>query len=161
MKKRNSLIVVIMVAITALIAGALWFVVANRTQPTEQTQPPTQIPVTQEPASPSEQTVPGSYVAYSDEAFADSKAKRRVLFFHAAWCPQCNMLEKSIQQTGVPENMAIFKVDFDTAHQLRNKYGVTMQTTFVEVDASGNLTKKFVAYFSPNLPAVLEALNKP
>lgn len=160
MKKRNSLIVVVMVGLTALIAGAVWFVIVNSSQPTP---PVVQAPTEQPPATttPGEQAVPGSYTVYSDAAFADTKAKRRVLFFHAGWCPQCHMLEKSIEQSGVPDNMAIFKVDFDTAHQLKNKYGVTMQTTFVEVDPSGTLTKKFVAYFTPNLPAVLEALNKP
>ncbi len=39
--------------------------------------------------------------------------------------------------------MTIVVVDFDTANDLRQKYGVTVQHTFVQVDAEGNELAKW------------------
>ena len=39
--------------------------------------------------------------------------------------------------------MTIVVVDFHTANDLRQKYGVTVQHTFVQVDAEGNELAKW------------------
>jgi hypothetical protein len=36
------------------------------------------------------------------------------------------------------------KTDYDSNIDLRKKYGVTSQHTFVQIDSSGNLIKKWV-----------------
>lgn len=42
----------------------------------------------------------------------------------------------------IPENMVLMKTDYDTYTELKKKYGVTYQHTFVQVDENGNeLTK--------------------
>lgn len=120
-----------------------------------QTQQSTSAQATRKAAEPI--TNPGLYIDYSDEALASTQG-RRILFFYASWCPQCRALEKSIQGTGVPSGMAIFKVNYDTQTALRQQYDITLQTTIVEIDASGALLKKHVAYDDPSLPAVLKAL---
>lgn len=65
-----------------------------------------------------------------------------VLFFHASWCPSCQSAEKNILETGV-DDFLLLKVDYDSHTDLRQKYGVTYQHTFVQVDADGELIKKW------------------
>jgi hypothetical protein len=36
------------------------------------------------------------------------------------------------------ENLTVYKVDFDTATELRKKYNVTDKHTYVQVDSDGN-----------------------
>lgn len=71
-----------------------------------------------------------------------------VLFFHAGWCPDCQATDKSIQQTGVPEDINIVKIDFDSANDLRKEYGITQQHTFVLVGPSGEEVKKWTGTFT-------------
>lgn len=100
----------------------------------------------------------GSYIDYSPTAIADAEG-RVILFFHATWCPQCVSADGDIKASGVPSGITIVKVDYDTNQDLRAEYGVTQQTSFVEVDSSGTkLQDNFVAYADPSLNAVLTAL---
>jgi thiol-disulfide isomerase/thioredoxin len=89
--------------------------------------------------------VNGSYVTYdefqSDEAaFAEGDV---VLFFHASWCPKCQETEENLNASGVPDGLTVVKVDFDSSTQLRQQYGVTLQHTFVQIDAEGNQVAKW------------------
>ena len=99
---------------------------------------------------------PGAYVEYSDAALAQAKGTK-LLFFHAPWCPQCRELDASIQSGTIPDNLTIFKVDYDTNQALRQKYGITLQTTVVQIDDAGGKVKSFVAYDSPTFDAVKAA----
>ncbi|MBH0008979.1 thioredoxin family protein [Salinibacterium sp. SWN1162] len=101
----------------------------------------------------------GDYVDYSPSVIADADG-RVILFFHATWCPQCVSADGDITASGVPSGITIVKVDYDTNQDLRAEYGVTQQTTFVEVNSSGTKVQdNFVAYADPSLNAVLTALN--
>lgn len=103
-------------------------------------------------------TVPaGKYEEYSAKAIAAAKGDR-ILFFHASWCPQCRELEKSIKAAVLPTNLTIFKVDYDSHQDLRQKYGVTLQTTLVKIDENGNKIKSYVAYGEPTFSAVKREL---
>ena len=98
------------------------------------------------------------YVDYSPTAIANADGTT-LLFFHATWCPSCRQIESEIIDKGVPEGVTIIKVDYDTHQDLRQKYGVTVQTTFVSVDASGELIDTFVPYGSDlSLKSVLDEL---
>ncbi len=99
----------------------------------------------------------GTYIDYSPDALAAASGAR-VLFFHAPWCPYCRELEKDIAETGVPDGVTIVKVDFDTSLELREKYGVTQQTTTVLLDAAGDEVETFVASADPSVAAVVEGL---
>lgn len=99
----------------------------------------------------------GTYVDYSNNVIA-STSGTKLLFFHASWCPQCRSLETDIKQQGVPSGTTIIKVDYDTNQSLRQKYGVTLQTTLVRVDDNGNLVKKYIAYDDPTLASVKQNL---
>jgi thiol-disulfide isomerase/thioredoxin len=100
---------------------------------------------------------PGTYVDYSEDAVASAKGTR-VLFFYAPWCPQCRALDDDIRVKGAPDGVTIIKTDYDSNQALRQKYGITLQTTFVRIDDNGNLIKKFVAYDEPTLASVIKNL---
>lgn len=87
----------------------------------------------------------GSYVDYSETAYADNKDKKRVLFFHASWCPTCRAANSDFLSSAnsIPAGVVIFKTDYDTQNELKEKYDITYQHTFVQVDAEGNAVKKW------------------
>ncbi len=82
------------------------------------------------------------YVDYSEANLAKATENdgKAVLFFAAlAWCPSCQAADKDIQANfdKVPSDVTILKVDYDTAKDLKQKYAITMQDTFVQVDGQG------------------------
>jgi thiol-disulfide isomerase/thioredoxin len=88
----------------------------------------------------------GTYEPYAPSKLAMASTDHTVvLFFHASWCPTCKALDADIKAhlDAIPGSLTILDVDYDTAADLKKKYGVTMQHTFVEVDAQGNLLKKW------------------
>lgn len=161
--KRPTIIISVILLVIAAAMAFVLFTKPESKQPAEQSQQTNStandLPAQQEQP---EQTLPGKYVAYSESVFSTeaNTYPRRVLFFHAAWCPQCRSIEKGIQESTVPAGMVIYKVDYDNAGQLRQKYGVTLQTTIVEVNPDGSVKKKFVAYDEPTFAAVLRQLGE-
>lgn len=99
----------------------------------------------------------GQYVDYSPELVASTTGDK-LLFFHADWCSQCVSLEGDIEASGVPDGVTIFKVDYDSNQDLRQEYGVTIQTTVVKVDDNGDKIDSYVAYEDPTLDNVTAAL---
>ena len=98
----------------------------------------------------------GNYIAYAPEQIASAAANGKVvLFFHASWCPTCRNLDTDIKAhlKDIPSNLTILDVDYDNSAELKKKYGVTYQHTFVEVDANGTLIKKWSG--SPTLAALV------
>lgn len=87
----------------------------------------------------------GSIQNYSPEKIALAATGKVLLFFHASWCPICRQLdaEAAANPNIVPDGVTVLKVDYDTATALKQKYGVTVQHTFVQVDATGSMLQKF------------------
>jgi thiol-disulfide isomerase/thioredoxin len=85
----------------------------------------------------------GSYEPYDQSKLALAKTGPVVLFFHAAWCPDCRAIEKDILSSSIPKGLTILKVDYDSSQELKKKYGVTIQHTFVKVDSDGKMLKKW------------------
>lgn len=83
-----------------------------------------------------------NYMVYDAQKVSDSD-ENKVLFFHASWCPDCVAANKSIAETSTTTWLKIFKIDFDDSVELRKKYGVTKQHTFVQIDSDGELIKKW------------------
>lgn len=84
---------------------------------------------------------------YSEEAFqAAAESGRTILFFHAKWCPTCIALDQELERdiTKLPKDLTILRLDFDSELEMRQKYGVTVQHTLVEVDSSGDQINKWI-----------------
>lgn len=88
----------------------------------------------------------GSYSTYTGDALAMAQKGRTVLFFHASWCPTCKSADADIIKNAaqIPAGVTILKTDYDKEVALKQKYGVTTQHTFVEVDSSGALIQKWL-----------------
>jgi len=88
-------------------------------------------------------SVQGIYQDYSQANYEAAKDKKRVLFFHASWCPTCKAAHISFEKNldKLPDNVVLLKTDYDSEKALKDKYGITYQHTFVQVDKDGNAIK--------------------
>lgn len=87
----------------------------------------------------------GQYLTYSPANFQATSDQRRVLFFHASWCPTCKVANEELTENAdqLPEDVVVLKTDYDTQTELKQKYGVTYQHTFVQVDENGEAVAKW------------------
>jgi thiol-disulfide isomerase/thioredoxin len=87
----------------------------------------------------------GEFKAYNsnDLSFANEK-NSVVIFFNASWCPTCQATVKDINANvdKIDSRLKILSADFDKETDLKKKYSITMQHTFVKVDSQGNLIEK-------------------
>ena len=82
---------------------------------------------------------PGKYLGYGNTDIASLEGDI-VLFFHAGWCPTCRAVDTDIMNKvdTIPDGLTIVKVDYDRSQELKSRYGVTTQHTFVQIDNQGN-----------------------
>lgn len=84
----------------------------------------------------------GNYIDYSpDLIWSDDDV---VLFFHADRCSTCEQARKSFELTGIPAWLTILEVDYDTETQLKQKYSILTQTSYVYIDSDWELLKRRV-----------------
>ena len=100
-----------------------------------------------------------SYITYdqyqaSKDKYADSKV---VLFFNAKWCPACRAINEALTSDPgkIPAKTTVVSVDYDQHTDLRQRYGVTTQHTFVQIDPNGEKTRQWV---STSVDALLKEL---
>lgn len=154
----KKLVTFVVIAVVTLTAIGGFTILRNQKTDTPASSATQQSPpkvATEDTKSQTNKT--GAYVDYSASA-AQSATGTRILFFHAPWCPQCRQLDASIKSGTLPNNVTIFKTDYDSNQALRKKYGVTIQTTLVKIDADDKLVKKYVAYDEPTLESVSQNL---
>lgn len=122
--------------IGALVLGGVVYVVTNQKTATTDKQTMKK----EEKETMTKDATSPRYVAYSKEAFDAASEKKRVLYFHASWCPVCRPLDKEFSENSgkIPEDVILFKTEYDKEEALKIKYGVTYQHTFVQVDGQGN-----------------------
>lgn len=67
-----------------------------------------------------------------------------ILFFHAPWCPLCRESDKVLEESFPSLGGAVIwmKVDYDTSTDLKKKYGVTYQDTFILLSKDGEVVSK-------------------
>jgi thiol-disulfide isomerase/thioredoxin len=78
-------------------------------------------------------------LGFVDLAAASSYASKGpvVLFFAAAWCPYCQADLRDINANGarLGTDVTIFIVDYDKSADLKARYGIAVQDSFVQIDA--------------------------
>ena len=95
------------------------------------------------------------YMHYQEGVLENGETK--VLFFHAAWCPYCIEKDENLRAWYKTEQIPIntYRIDFDTATELKQQFGVAMQDTFVVVDGSGKVVTTLSAPSLGDLKRVL------
>jgi len=157
MSKQYRLVVVVVIALVLASLAYLFFTRPSSAPPPTPDSPSTISHDLQRVRTTPPSESAGTYTPYDPEKVASTKGTK-LLFFHAPWCPQCRALEASIDENGVPEGVTIFKVDYDSNQALRQKYGVTIQTTVVKIDDEGNKLDSVVAYDDPSIETVQREL---
>lgn len=101
-----------------------------------------------------------TYISLADfESNKDSfNNQKKVYFFHASWCPICKSIDEDIASdtTQIPDDTTFIKTDFDTSTDLRKKYGVTTQYSFVQIDNYGN---EIAQWSATNLDKAILGIN--
>lgn len=150
MKKPVIIGLVTVVAVALIGAGIYAFTVEDETTDDTSTKPaPTKAVETDtsgEDEQPAATAATGRYQEYSEAAVADANYQTTVVFFYAPWCPECRAFKQAIESGPLPDGVQILETDFDSSSELKEKYGVTLQSTFVRVNTSGDLQKKWVGY---------------
>jgi len=128
-------------AVSAPVASPAGEAPADTNEPTNGSKP--------ELVTVADQPRAGLYQPYSEQALATSAASKRVLFFHAGWCPLCRALDGDIvaNVNNIPADVVIFKVDYDTETSLKRQFGITYQHQVVVLDKDGAAVGK---PYSPN-----------
>lgn len=127
-------------ALVIVIAGGAYVFSRSTPNSTANITPTPEItPVYNEVATGTPQQA-SRYVTYSKAAFDAAKGKRRVYFFHAPWCPTCRPADAQFQANAdsIPDEVVLFKTDYDSSTDLKKQYSVTYQHTFVQVDDTGD-----------------------
>ena len=160
MSKRIGIVVVVVsIVVVAAFAVTIGLILGQRKDLPPESSQVTVSETSQEPTSTIEevnaaqQPVQGADLARfidlnqfnsAQSSYADF---RKVYFFHAEWCSICKGIERSMAENPsvIPENTVMIKVDFDSERTLRERYGVTTQYTFVQIDTNGDEVKQWTA----------------
>lgn len=151
--KKAAIIGSVVLLVGVGLVGALLFTPTFTPQPTQNTVADNEVNNTTETPTETEEPTDqvlaqGTYTDYSEEAVANPEYNRTVIFFYAPWCPECRAFDAEIIGSAgdIPNGTQILKLDYDSSTDLRQKYGVTLQSTFVAVDSDGNQLNKWVGY---------------
>lgn len=99
-------------------------------------------------APATEQASPrASVLNFESEAQVNALAAKgkTVVFFYAAWCPNCRatVAELDARFAEVNPDLTLVIADYDKEAALKSKFGVTYQDTFVLLDAVGASVKSW------------------
>ncbi len=139
--------IILTLGIVVVLAGGAFYV-SNLRQASSETGTPKDIvgnpTIVMTPGDETEKET-SRYVVYSKSAFDAAKGKKRVYFFHAPWCPTCRPADAQFQANvdSIPEDVILFKTDYDSSTDLKKQYNVTYQHTFVLVDDTGREVTKW------------------
>lgn len=160
--------ILLAVVAVALIAGGVFAFTSSSDEAepeAAQTTTTTQEEVAQ-PADEAEETIEapavgmGEVVAYSEEALRNSTTENNVIFFHAEWCSVCNSVDRNLQAANIPDDLTIFKLDYDSAEgqRLKDVYSIPIQYTMVQVQTDGTEITQWVNQFNYGINEIVEQL---
>jgi thiol-disulfide isomerase/thioredoxin len=93
----------------------------------------------------------GQYVVYSPQVLMQNSDKKRVLFFYANWCPICQPADNEFKSNldKIPNDVVLVRVNYNDSDTdadeegLADKYNITYQHTFVQIDSAGGVVAKW------------------
>ncbi len=90
-----------------------------------------------------ENNQPGVFKKY--DGSIEGNYQYTVLFFTAEWCPSCVVAQKNIEdlKSSIPTDVEIIAVDYDQNTELRDKYAVNKQHTFVLLDRENSMVSQW------------------
>ncbi len=144
-----------LVAILVAVLGVGWLATSfllNKDLPSARNQTQDdQFPFDSNQEAMVETTGDSRYVEYSKDNLEKSSDKRRVLFFYANWCPTCRPADADFKAnlSSLPNDVVVIRVNYnddetDTEEKaLADKYKVTYQHTFVQIDENGEVLTRW------------------
>jgi thiol-disulfide isomerase/thioredoxin len=86
--------------------------------------------------------------------------EKNILFFTAQWCPSCLEADEKFSQSvsAIPSDVALWRVDYDSHEDLRDKYQIDTAHVFIIVDAEGNEMQRWSG--SMTIDDVIAEINK-
>lgn len=74
-----------------------------------------------------------------EQVKAIAEREPAILYFHAEWCPTCRATMVSFRGRWpeIQSGITLVIADYDTEEELKAKYGVTYQNTYVQVGRDG------------------------
>lgn len=108
-------------------------------------------------ASTQKTVTSSAYLAYTDGVIGNGDTS--LLFFHAVWCPSCRESDKDLKALYKEGSASIntYRVDYDSSLELKKRYGVTQQHTFVLIDGKGTVVQTLIGATNENLKNLLIA----
>lgn len=91
-------------------------------------------------------TMDSTIILYEDMEQVKKLAEEKptVLFFKANWCPSCKSAAKDFDaNVDKLKDIYLVVVNYDHSEDLKVKYGVTYQHTFVQIGPEGNALTKW------------------
>lgn len=85
----------------------------------------------------------GNYVEFAQNSFEEVSSDGQVLYFYANWCPTCRAADPEFQESSANLPVKVVRVNYndsdtDEAEEaLADKYNITYQHTFVQLDENG------------------------
>lgn len=78
------------------------------------------------------------------------KGKNVIVDIYADWCPPCRVVAKNLEDFDIikPDNIEIYKVDFDKHSEIAHRYGVKSLPTLLFFK-DGKLIDAYVGVISP------------
>jgi len=82
----------------------------------------------------------------TEKAAMDLAATKTVVYFFAAtWCPDCQATYRDLKANfaQLPDSLTVLIVNYDKYPELKTKFGIAMQHTWVKIDSKGEKAKSW------------------
>lgn len=148
----NKLVIGLVIGSILLVGVVVFYASQQKSSPLPSSQQQSMTnPNDSEQQSQPAQNNTSSYVVYTPQLLEEAKNKKRVLFFYASWCPTCIPADEAFQAhtDKIPSDVTLIRVNYNDPETdadekaLAQKYGITYQHTFVQIDEQGNQVAKW------------------